>query len=80
MRQPGRSNVAPVLEITWDQTAINISPRDVARHLSECDPRIELNGGDRDLSIMSYMMEPGEDAVVAKRLCEVLGEGVGRDD
>ena len=80
MRQPGRSNVAPVLEITWDQTAINISPRDVARHLSECDPRIELNCGDRGLSIMSYMMEPGDDAVVAKRLCEVLGEGVGRDD
>jgi L-seryl-tRNA(Ser) seleniumtransferase len=80
MRQPGRSNVAPVLEITWDQTAINISPQDVARHLSESDPRIELTGGDRGLSIMSYMMEPGDDAVVACRLCEVLGEDVGRDD
>lgn len=72
IRQPGRSNVAPVLEIAWDQEAINISPQDVAQRLSEGDPRIELSGGASGLSIMSYMLEPGDAEVVAKQLSAVL--------
>lgn len=71
VRQPGRSNVAPVLYISWDTSAIGIDPNEVVRQLSEGEPRIEMGGGD-GLSVMPYMMEPGEDALVAARLREIL--------
>lgn len=71
VRQPGRSNVAPVLHMNWDTSAIGIEPNEVVRQLSEGEPRIEMGGGD-GLSIVPYMMEPGEDALVAARLREIL--------
>ena len=77
VRQPGRSNVAPVLQIRWDASAIEIEPDEVARQLSDGEPRIEMGGGD-GLSIMPYMMEPGEDAQVASRLREILEPNVAK--
>jgi len=71
IRQPGRSNVAPVLHMHWESSAIEIEPDEVVRLLSEGEPRVEIAGGD-GLSIMPYMMEPGEDAQVAARLREIL--------
>ena len=75
-RQPGRSNVAPTLEIHWDPTSIALIPEDVRQHLSDGDPRIELFTHKKGVEIMPYMMEEGEDVLVAKRLKEVLAEGV----
>ena len=75
IRQPGRSNVAPVLHLDWDTSEIGIDPDEVVHVLSKGDPRIEMGGG-RGLSIMPYMMEPGEDALVAARLGEILGPRV----
>ena len=77
VRQPGRSNVAPVLHISWDTSAIGIDPNEVVRLLAEGEPRIEMGGGG-GLSIMPYMMEPGEDAQVAARLREILEPRVSR--
>ncbi|MDE2728881.1 MAG: aminotransferase class V-fold PLP-dependent enzyme [Gemmatimonadota bacterium] len=71
IRQPGRSNVAPVLHMNWEFSAIEIEPDEVVRLMSEGEPRVEMGGGD-GLSIMPYMMEPGEDAQVAARLREIL--------
>ena len=71
IRQPGRSNVAPVLHLNWETPEIGIDPDEVVRLLSEGDPRVEMGGG-TGLSIMPYMMEPGEDALVAARLREIM--------
>ena len=72
IRQRGRSNVAPVLEINWDVETVGISGTAVASQLSAGEPRIELNGNANGISIMPYMMEEGEDKIVAARLGEVL--------
>ena len=72
IRQRGRSNVAPVLEINWDVTAVGISGTAVASQLSAGEPRIELNGNADGISIMPYMMEEGEDKIVADRLGTIL--------
>lgn len=71
LQQPGRSNVAPVLHIKWDTSTIDIEPDGVIQKLSEGEPRIEVGGGD-GISIMPYMMEPGEDSVVAAQLRDIL--------
>ena len=72
IREPGRSNVAPVLEINWDVKAVGISGIEVADRLSAGEPRIELHNNENGISIMPYMMEDGEDSIVAARIREVL--------
>ena len=72
IRQRGRSNVAPVLEINWDVETIGISGTAVASQLSAGEPRIELNGNANGISIMPYMMEEGEDKIVADQLGAIL--------
>ena len=72
IRQPGRSNVAPVLEINWDVEVMGISGTDVEKQLSEGDPRIELFGHAEGVSVMPYMMEDGEAEIVADRLGAIL--------
>ena len=76
IRLPGRSNVAPVLEIRWDRDRIPLSPQQVAGEMSKGDPRVEMPSGEHGVSVMPYMLEPGEDALVAGRLCDVLSRVV----
>ena len=70
--QPGRSNVAPVLSIEWDPETVRITPEEARRQLSDSDPRIELFHTGTGVEVMPYMMEDGEDEIVARRLRQVL--------
>ena len=70
--KPGRSNVAPVLRVHWDQEQLAIEPAEVVRQLDAGEPRIEVGGGAEGFSVMPYMMEDGEEGIVARRLTEIL--------
>ena len=72
IREPGRSNVAPVLEINWDAETVGMDGTEAADQLSAGEPRIELHNNENGISIMPYMMEEGEDEIVAARIGEVL--------
>ena len=72
VRMPGRSNVAPILEVHWDCASLPIAPDQAQQQLSDGDPRIELFTHAMGVEVMPYMMEPGEAAIVARRLREVL--------
>ena len=74
--QPGRSNVAPTLSISWDTTRVPITSREVQRRLAEGTPSIEMPLRGEGLSVMPYMMEPGEEQIVAQRLREILEDAV----
>lgn len=76
IRQPGRSNVMPTMEIRWDQQRIKLTPKQVERQLSDGNPRIEMSSGDHGVHMLPYMMEPGEDRLVAERLTALLRNGV----
>jgi L-seryl-tRNA(Ser) seleniumtransferase len=67
-----RSNVAPTLSIAWDRNKVKISPDDAHTELREGSPRIWMPSSGRGLNIMSYMMEKGEEVIVAKRLKEIF--------
>jgi L-seryl-tRNA(Ser) seleniumtransferase len=71
-----RSNVAPTLSISWDQKAINITPREASDQLYSGEPAIEMPFEDTGLTIMSYMLEPGDEVQVGRRLAEVLSGAV----
>ena len=75
------SNHCPVLSISWDSAKLGITGREVADILSKTEPRIALSArggrgpqaaGETGISITSYMMQPGEDKIVAGRIREVL--------
>jgi uncharacterized pyridoxal phosphate-dependent enzyme len=84
---PPVANHVPHLLIRYDQTHIKISPREVAEKLRQGNPSIELNpatGSDsasaglptdsHTIVVGVWMLEPGEDAIVARRLRDVLTE------
>jgi L-seryl-tRNA(Ser) seleniumtransferase len=82
---PPVANQVPHLLIRYDQQRVKISPRDVKAQLSRGNPSIELNpatgsnsgsaGLPTDTSTIVvgvWMLEPGEDMIVARRLHDVL--------
>jgi L-seryl-tRNA(Ser) seleniumtransferase len=71
---PPIANHVPHLHLRWDYAAAGIQPLEVATAMREGSPSIEVNPStnDEELVIGVWMMEPGDDAMVAKRLREVL--------
>jgi L-seryl-tRNA(Ser) seleniumtransferase len=82
---PPVANNVPHLLIRYDQQRVKISPKEVKRQLHAGTPSIELNpatgsteasaGIPKDpnkIVVGVWMLEPGEDAIVARRLREVL--------
>lgn len=69
---PGIFNVAPTLVIAWDPTVLGCTPAQVHQALWEGEPRITLHLLPKGLRVMPYMMEAGEDTLVAERLRELL--------
>jgi uncharacterized pyridoxal phosphate-dependent enzyme len=75
--QPGRSNVAPQLRLRWDAGKLGIDGAGVETQLREGEPRIEVFSHAEGISIMPYMMEDGEEEVVAGRLSEIFAASRG---
>ena len=70
---PAIANAVPHLRIRWDYEGRNLRPSDVARQLREGEPGIEVSPSSRRrLGIGVWMMEPGEDAIVARRIREIF--------
>ena len=83
------ANHVPHLLITYDQNRIKITGAEVMKKMREGKPRIEVNpstggapasaglpGGPNTIVVGVWMMQPGEDVIVAQRLREVLQSAV----
>jgi L-seryl-tRNA(Ser) seleniumtransferase len=68
---PEVANHVPHVAVKIDQAAAGITGQEVSRKLREGTPSIGVRPGD-ELLIGVWMMEPGEEKVVAKRLREVF--------
>jgi L-seryl-tRNA(Ser) seleniumtransferase len=86
---PEVANHVPHLLITYDQDRMKITGAEVMQKMREGKPRIELNpstggapasaglpGGPNTIVVGVWMLQPGEDMVVAKRLREILQKGI----
>jgi len=84
---PAVANHVPHLLITYDMNRVKLSASDVMQKMREGNPRIELNpatgggpasaglpGGNNVIVVGVWMLQPGEDQIVARRLQEVLAE------
>jgi len=82
VREPtGLSNKSPSLTIAWDPSKLHITGDEVAEELARTKPRIALGGeargneaepGTTSISVTAWMMQPGDDKVVADRIYGVL--------
>ncbi len=86
---PPAANHVPHLLIRYDQQRLKISPLDVSKQLRQGLPSIELNPAtgsrhgsaglptdENTVVVGVWMLEPGEDLIVAKRLREVLSSAM----
>ena len=72
---PDVANHVPHMSITWD-SRVSISPQEVSRMLRSGQPSIVIGGGEGrpGLGMNSFMLQPGEDQIIADRLSQVLRE------
>ena len=69
---PEIANHVPSLRIRWDQAQVKIEPLGARRALIDGRPSIETAGGGNEIDITTWMMNPGEERIVAQRLTQVL--------
>lgn len=69
---PPVANHIPSIKIKWDNTKVKTTPADVRNGLRNGHPSIETMGDDQTVDITTWMMIPGEERIVAKRLKEIL--------
>jgi uncharacterized pyridoxal phosphate-dependent enzyme len=73
---PDLANHVPHLAIKWDSERIKITPNATAAALRHGTPSIVLTTGEPEgaLSLNSFMLQPGEDAIIAGKLYQLLKE------
>jgi len=75
VRVPQIANAVPHLHVSWDTQRRRLSASDMVKQLRDGQPSIEVNpGSGRQLVIGVWMMEPGEDAIVAERVRAILAK------
>lgn len=74
---PPVANHVPSIRVKWDSTKVRITPEEVRNALRSGHPSIETMGDDTSVDITTWMMIPGEERVVAKRLKEILQKASG---
>ena len=72
---PDIANHVPHMQITWD-SKVSIEPHEVSKMLRNSKPAIVIGGGEGrpGLTMCSFMLQPGEEKIVAERLSRILRE------
>jgi uncharacterized pyridoxal phosphate-dependent enzyme len=73
---PDIANHVPHMNITWDPARISLTPEQVSKLLRSSKPSIVMGGGEGrpGLIMNSFMLQPGEDKIVAEQLSRILRE------
>ncbi|HLJ87913.1 MAG TPA: aminotransferase class V-fold PLP-dependent enzyme [Candidatus Angelobacter sp.] len=69
---PGIANHVPHMNINWDPRRINLTSRQVSEALRSSKPAIVLGRSEEGLSMCSFMLQPGEDKIIAERLTQIF--------
>jgi uncharacterized pyridoxal phosphate-dependent enzyme len=73
---PDIANHVPHMQITWDAAKISLTPKQASLLLRESKPAIVMGAGEGrpGLAMNSFMLQPGEDKIVANQLVRILRE------
>jgi uncharacterized pyridoxal phosphate-dependent enzyme len=72
---PEVANHVPHMQITWD-SKISLTPQQVSKAMRSAKPAIVIGGGEErpGLNMNSFMLQPGEEKIVAEQLSKILRE------
>ncbi len=73
---PPHANHVPSLRIRWDESKVKITANEVRKQLREGHPSIQTVGDAKTVGITTWMMVPGQERIVAKRLHDILKNAV----
>jgi len=73
---PDIANHVPHMSIAWDATRISLTPEQASKALRASQPAIVMGTGEgrAGLAMNSFMLQPGEDEIVAQQLSRLLRE------
>jgi L-seryl-tRNA(Ser) seleniumtransferase len=73
---PDIANHVPHMQITWDSARISLTPKQASKLLRSSKPSIAIGEGEGrpGLAMNSFMLQPGEDRIVAEQLSRILRE------
>jgi len=73
---PDVANHVPHMQITWDPSKIALDPQQASKLLRASKPSIVMGVGEENpvLSMNSFMLQDGEQKIVADKLVRILGE------
>jgi uncharacterized pyridoxal phosphate-dependent enzyme len=69
---PDVANHVPHVQINWDPRKIKLAPREAAGILRKGTPSIVLESTETGLAMNSFMLKPGEDAIIGAKVTELL--------
>src|SRR5438552_5269843 len=71
---PEIANHVPHMHIKWDSARIALTPREATAALRSAKPSVVLSSGEHGevLSMNSFMLQPGEEKIIAQELGKVL--------
>jgi len=77
---PDIANHVPHMSITWDSSRISLTQKEVSKLLMESTPSIIMGGGEGrpGLVMNSFMLQPGENKIVAEQLTRILRGGAAK--
>jgi uncharacterized pyridoxal phosphate-dependent enzyme len=73
---PDIANHVPHMSITWDAARISLTPQQASKLLRDSKPSIVIGRGEErpGLAMTAFMLQPGEDKIVAEQLSRLLRE------
>jgi len=71
---PEIANHVPSLRVSWNEKQVKITADEVREKLRDGHPSIQVVGGSDNLGITTWMMQPGQERIVASRIKEILAE------
>jgi L-seryl-tRNA(Ser) seleniumtransferase len=78
---PPIANAVPHVLLTWDEKRLPLTREQLTRELAAGDPPIAIGRvrgtGDKGVLISVFMLQPGEDRIVADRLRAILKKALG---
>lgn len=69
---PEVANHVPSIRFKWDEKKVKITPDQAREALRNGHPSIETVGGKESVDMTTWMLVPGEERIVARRLKEIL--------
>jgi seryl-tRNA(Sec) selenium transferase len=69
---PDIANHVPHMDIKWELSRLSLDPKDAAKQLRSGKPSIVLESNPNGLGMNSFMLQPGEEKIIAQHLVQLF--------